>query len=107
MKRDKVLDQAKELINGQRAKDYGEAHDNFSRIADGWNIIVREALRTHGYITAQHVAIMMDWVKSARLLNGLDHEDSWIDKCGYSALGSEFSDTEKEISNRLDKVLNK
>ena len=35
MKRDEVLDSAKELINGQRAKDYGDAYENFSRIADG------------------------------------------------------------------------
>ena len=39
MKRDKVLAQAKEYINGQRAKDYGDAYDNFTRIADGWNLV--------------------------------------------------------------------
>jgi hypothetical protein len=38
----------------------------------------------------QHVALMMDWVKTARLLQTPDHEDSWIDKCGYSALGGSF-----------------
>ena len=107
MKRDEVLDSAKELINGQRAKDYGDAYENFSRIADGWNIIVRESQRTHGFITPQHVALMMDWMKSARLLNGIDHEDSWIDKCGYSALGSDFSDREAKILEVLGKVLAK
>ncbi len=34
---------------------------------------------------------MMDWVKTARLLHGLDHKDSWTDKCGYSAIGGSFS----------------
>jgi len=24
------------------------------------------------------------------LLETIDHKDSWIDKCGYSALGAEF-----------------
>ena len=92
MKRDKVLEKAAEYVNGQRAKDYGDAYDNFSRIEVGWNVIIKES---DGYITPQHVALMMDWVKTARLLNELTNEDSWIDKCGYSALGAEFSDREK------------
>ena len=92
MKRDKVLEKAAEYVNGQRAKDYGDAYDNVSRIAVGWNVIIKES---DGYITPQHVALMMDWVKTARLLNELTNEDSWIDKCGYSALGAEFSDREK------------
>ena len=107
MKRDEVLDTAKELINGQRAKDYGDAFDNFERIAVGWNAIIGEALTTHGHVNAQHVALMMDWLKTARLLNDLTKADSWIDKCGYSALGSEFSDREDDIQSRLDVHLKK
>jgi len=37
----------------------------------------------------------MDWLKTARLLNDLDKADSWVDKCGYSALGAEFTNREK------------
>jgi len=33
MKRDEILKQAETLINGDRAKDYGDAFDNFGRIA--------------------------------------------------------------------------
>jgi len=33
---------------------------------------------------------MMDWVKTCRLLETPGHHDSWIDKCGYSALGGSF-----------------
>jgi hypothetical protein len=33
---------------------------------------------------------MMDWVKTSRLIETIDHEDSWIDKAGYTALGAEF-----------------
>jgi hypothetical protein len=32
----------------------------------------------------------MDWVKTSRLLETINHEDSWIDKAGYTALGAEF-----------------
>jgi hypothetical protein len=41
------------------------------------------------------VALMMDWLKTSRLLGTLDHADSWVDKAGYTALGGEFSEREK------------
>ena len=87
MTRDEIIEKAKTLINGDRAKDYGDAKDNFDRIAAGWNIIIENA---DGPITAKHVALMMDWVKTARLLETINHDDSWIDKIGYSALGGSF-----------------
>jgi|TARA_R110002124_G_scaffold114441_2_gene268966 hypothetical protein len=95
MKRNEILDKANELVNGQRAKDYGDAFDNHTRIAEGWNIIARSAYKTHFEITEQHVVLMMDWVKTARLLTTMDHDDSWVDKCGYSSLGGEFSEEDR------------
>ena len=53
-------------------------------------------LISHGYLTEQHVILMMDWVKTARLLETIDHEDSWVDKIGYSALGAEFTGITKD-----------
>lgn len=96
MKRNDVLDTAKNLVNGDRARDYGDALAMHERIADGWNIIIDNALRTHGNITASHVALMMDWLKTSRLLVTLDHADSWVDKAAYSALGGEFQHEDKE-----------
>ena len=90
MKRQKVLETAAKLIHGDRAKDYGDAHQNHQRIADGWNIIIEGAIEKHGQITPAHVTLMMDWVKTSRLIETIDHEDSWIDKAGYTALGAEF-----------------
>jgi|TARA_R110000824_G_scaffold160965_6_gene336076 hypothetical protein len=90
MKRDEILKEAENLINGDRAKDYGEAEVNFERIASGWNVIIEGALNNPGYLTPKHVALMMDWVKTARLIETIDHDDSWVDKAGYSALGGEF-----------------
>jgi len=90
MNRKELLEAAEKLVNGPRAKDYGDAFENHDRIAEGWNIIISGALRSHGYLTAAHVALMMDWVKTSRLLETINHEDSWIDKAGYTALGAEF-----------------
>jgi hypothetical protein len=51
---------------------------------------------------------MMDWVKSARLIETIDHEDSWIDKAGYSALGAEHTDRDKSsISEIIDRMRTK
>ena len=96
MKREDLLHAAEKLINGPRAQDYGDALFNHQRIAAGWNVIVTGAMTTHGELTPAHVALMMDWVKTSRLLHTLDHDDSWIDKCGYSALGAEFAEARKE-----------
>ena len=92
MKREEILSKAEQLVNGQRAKDYGDAYENHFRIAEGWNIILRSALLTHGEITPMHVALMMDWLKTSRILNTIDHEDSWVDKAAYSSLGGEFAE---------------
>ena len=97
MKRNEILDKAKDLVNGPRAKDYGDAFENHSRIANGWNVIMNGALISHGYLTEQHVVLMMDWVKTARLLETIDHDDSWTDKAGYSSLGGEFSEETRSI----------
>ena len=95
MKRNEILDTAKTLINGDRAKDYGDAYLNHQRIADGWNIIIQGAYAKQGYVTPMHVALMMDWVKTSRLLETIEHEDSWVDKAAYSALGAEFVERDK------------
>jgi hypothetical protein len=80
-----LLVQAADLISGDRAKDYGDAHENFQRIADGWALILGHP------VAAYQVALAMDWLKTCRLITSPDHLDSWIDKAGYTALGGEIA----------------
>jgi len=84
--RDAALEEAGVLINGERAANYGSAQKNFERIAAGWSVIFDQP------VTLAQVALAMDWVKSARLVQTPNHHDSWVDKLGYSALGAEVSD---------------
>ena len=91
-RRDEILRTAQKLINGPRAEDYGDAYTNHQRIAAGWNVIVEAAFEKHGELLPAHVALMMDWVKTSRLAETIDHEDSWIDKAAYSALGAELAE---------------
>lgn len=93
MKALEALERAISLVTGRRAQDYGDAEASFQRIADGWNIIVRSA---DGDLTPAHVALMMDWMKSARLLQSINHTDSWVDKAGYSGLGAQLALREPE-----------
>lgn len=86
MNRDEVLDTAKNIVSGDRHQDYGDAAENFYRIAAGWQVILGTD------VTLTEVALCMDWVKTARLIQSPDHADSWVDKAGYSALGAEVAD---------------
>ena len=92
MQRDDILKLSSELINGQRAKDYGDSKTNHQRIADGRNVIVNSAWEHGEKLEPSHLALMMAWVKIARLCNTIDHEDSWVDLASYAALGGEMSE---------------
>lgn len=83
MKRRELLNIAADLIDGDRAKNYGDAKDNFVRIAKTWEVVLGHE------VTPEQVALCMIGVKLARLANSSEHEDSWIDIAGYAALGGE------------------
>ena len=83
MKRDQILDKAKVLISGERAKDYGDAYLNHKRIAELWSPILDKD------ITVEQVYACMIAVKLSRLIETLNHEVSWMHICGYAALGGE------------------
>lgn len=75
-----VLDKAKSLIYGDRAKEYGSATKNLEKIALGWSLIVDSEVSPHD------VCLMMDWLKTCRLVHQNFHDDSIVDKAGYSGL---------------------
>ena len=83
MKREQILNKAKVLISGERAIDYGDAYVNHKRIAELWTTILGKN------ITVEQVYTCMIAVKLSRLIETPDHEDSWVDICGYAALGGE------------------
>ena len=90
--RDDLIDDALIKINGDRQEEYGDVYNSFTTISLGWDIITKNALATHGCVSPMHVGLMMDWLKTSRLLVNINHEDSWIDKIGYSALSAEVAD---------------
>lgn len=94
-----ILEEAEKLINGERAADYGDASENFGRIADLWTAY-------HGAGFTRHdVAMMMTLVKVARMSGGY-HRDSVVDIAGYAALDERVSDrgSPDDVHKQLGRV---
>jgi hypothetical protein len=100
MKRDEILDQAGNLIKGDRAQDYGDAYLNHMRIAEFWNNYLDHTVK----IAPTDVAVMMMLVKVARLMNEYKN-DSFVDICGYAALAGEMSVVDGNAAGPVDASL--
>lgn len=87
--RSTTLTTAEELINGERAATYGDPEENFGRIAQLWNAQFGHKLSAK--FAASDVALALVHLKLSRLAVTPEHADSWIDGCGYLALGSEIA----------------
>tara|TARA_A100000172_G_C2938235_1_gene74707 strand:- start:102 stop:491 length:390 start_codon:yes stop_codon:yes gene_type:complete len=100
MKKEQAMKEALELINGERAETYGDADEMFYDIAVGWQVIANSCNDPDFGVgfDAAHVALMMDWLKTCRILKNWGHKDSWIDKLGYTALGAESGIREEKIN---------
>lgn len=80
MTKEDILDIAKELIAGDRERDYGDASESFQRIADLWTAYKGVEF------TKKDVAVQMILVKASRLKTS-DKPDNWVDIAGYAAQG--------------------
>ena len=109
MKRGEILDKAKELITGDRARDYGDAKVTHRLIAERWTQIADSALEKYGKLLPAHVALMMDDLKTVRLIHTIDHTDSWLDKAGYVGIGGEitFSERDHQTTKQQPSLLDK
>ena len=90
MNETEILNRAAETI-AEREQTYGDASVNLDRAAAGCDVIARAALENGGRITAAHLVLIQDWLKTCRLLETMAHEDSWVDKVGYSAIGGRIA----------------
>lgn len=79
MKRGKILDMAKEIINGERQDQYGNPENSFATIAEYWSIYLTKEL------SDTDVALMMVLFKIAREAH--QHKlDNVVDAAGYLAI---------------------
>lgn len=82
--RRKIIKAAADLMDGERAKDYGDAYEMHRRIAAGWSEILGVKVEPH------EVALCMGWLKIARLVESPGHEDSYVDLVAYGSLAGEI-----------------
>lgn len=73
-----ILQEADEIVSGDRQKDYGHPLDNFERIAALWEPILGID------ITPEEVGACMIALKLSRLVATPDHRDSIVDIAGYA-----------------------
>lgn len=86
MYRDDFLMAAQDIINGDRATDYGDSYDTQSRIAQIWSGILGIEVEPH------QVPLLFIAAKALRASKNAAHTDSWVDIAGYAALGGEIGD---------------
>lgn len=88
-----ILEKANDLVNGQRQEDYGDAHQNHQRIAGLWTVYFYGRSGPNKF-TATDAALMMDLVKTARLMQSPDHVDSYVDKAGYAQVAQRCAEVD-------------
>jgi hypothetical protein len=82
--RQQMLEEASDIVSGQRDEQYGRPEDNFGRIAKIWSVILGIDIST------EDVAMLMVGLKVARFANKSGFQgDTWVDIAGYAACGYE------------------
>ncbi len=85
MKSKSALEEAKEIIYGDRENTYGHPAKNLYVISKMWQAyLYSKDIACH--LTPQDVAAMMVLLKVARFGNDPTHRDSVVDGIGYFAL---------------------
>lgn len=79
-KASELLKHTEQLINGDRARDYGDPHESFEKIAKLWSTYL------HHDISVTDVGMMMILLKVARNGRGRNKPDNFVDICGYASL---------------------
>lgn len=87
MKRE-LLEEAANIVEGQRKEDYGETYKSFERISNLWSAYLSCP------VSPSDVAAMMIMLKISRAKQTPTHKDSWVDMAGYAACGYEVSNSQ-------------
>lgn len=81
-----ALQQATDVIYGDREKTYGDPGKNLRCIADYWSNHLSATYGQKIRLTTDDVCVMMILLKCARQANTPGHIDSIVDTIGYAAL---------------------
>lgn len=95
-----VIDEALDLIDGDRARQYGSASKNMAHIAERWNQLLGldQQLTIRPIQPWQVCAMLMD-LKMARLCQSYKH-DTAVDLIGYACLMADMIGDEDDGTER-------
>jgi hypothetical protein len=87
--RTEILNEAIELINGERNSTYGDPLDDFLTTATFWQTYITRTIEARGGldIKPHDVAVMMNLLKTARISWSPEKRDHWADLAGYTGCG--------------------
>ena len=84
-----LLEEVKDLLNGDRQREYGPPDKSLEIIAKLWTTYMQTSLNVDLKITSSDVCMLMILLKVARQANSKDR-DSYRDIIGYTAIASDL-----------------
>jgi len=90
----RILDLAKDIINGERQNQYGDAEDSFSDIAVRWSWYLSKKLGININLSRYDAGMMLVEMKLAREIHQ-HKKDNLVDACGYLGLVSDMIEDKK------------
>lgn len=97
----KTLENALELVNGDRAKQNGDKIVNHDNIARLWSGYLTNKFRANIILNTADVALLMVLLKVARTQHGKFNEDDYVDICGYGGIAGELKEALDKLSDTL------
>ncbi len=79
-----VADEAEQIVNEERRREYGEPDKNFARVAGAINALYGTDFKPYD------IPVIMSIVKLSRAVESPQKRDSWVDLVGY-ALANEIA----------------
>lgn len=80
-----VIQEAQDIIHGDREQTYGHPAKNLEKIATQWTLYMRQKYNQQVLLSAEDVCWMMSILKMVRQMNA-DKRDNLIDAIGYVGL---------------------
>ena len=84
-----ILKEAEEIVNGERAADYGSAKESFKRVSDITNLLLDDSEKLHISTNSDICDTIVCKVLIAVKLSRQSHKhkrDNLVDLCGYAEL---------------------
>lgn len=92
-----ILDTARDLVCGDREKQYSPPENSFKAIASLWSMYLYNRFGDIPEpLLPEDVGLMMALFKIARIQTGSFKEDSFVDACGYLACAGEIAASKAE-----------